>query len=972
MRILEASIRGFGRLVDRRIRFSPRAQIIVGENEVGKSTLQKFVLAMLFGLKRENRRRREYLDQYELFRPWSGAPYAGRLQYDLSDAQRFEVIREFDRNNESVQVLDAVSGRDLTSEFPLDARKERTFMQKQLQLTRQLFEGTTSLGQMAGRPSAAGVGAFRERIQGLLDSGDEGISARRALDTLRELRDHLGSERTPTRGIGLLLKQRKVLQTELAGAQLRHAEVLELHRRKAQALEEHQRAESAWRGLRAAEVHRERSELERRAERAARLDKQLGDLRGQVARFDDVENLDAGDYAPARARAAAIEALEGEVAERSLRLEELESERSQLHRLEGELARALGDLDRSRFNDLARLAERLREGVGGLREARHRHEDEQRRNRDVVESLRAHHGRDWTRDDFLAEVAARRRDAADRTAEPVQREAQRCLGAYQRRRRRFQGTMSASGVLLALSLVWAVWNPAAWALPPRLLLCLSLGVAALVLGARSLRRVVADRDHARALHAQAARLDHVRREATRWLAEAMARNEVESVEALFEARREYESLRASAERSVETPPGRELQILEGELSRLASTLRVQLEGCDLHRFQGLQTQASDSARQLLPFAEEDASDVAYEGDPPELHRLVADLALLPQLRRALTWMERVREQQASIERETQALRDGRDRREARLEGERSALQDLLRRNGVRDMDDFAARVERHAQRQAAMAEYLPMLREQEGILGGDSVDGLRARVDALMTAAGRSGASAPAAEKPQASAPQSDAAARVDATLESLGQDVERLAAERAQLEERLTQREGEGRRVVEIELELGEVESKLADERGRDASLQLAASTLEEVATAVHRQVAPRMNQRVGEIFARLSRGHHTEVRLDEDLTPRVRMDQDGMYGAESLSGGAVDQLYFALRVTAGEQLASSGERLPLLLDDPFVQYDPERLNAALDLVAELTQEHQVLFFTCELSQAQALEDRLRARSVEPHVLQL
>jgi uncharacterized protein YhaN len=60
------------------------------------------------------------------------------------------------------------------------------------------------------------------------------------------------------------------------------------------------------------------------------------------------------------------------------------------------------------------------------------------------------------------------------------------------------------------------------------------------------------------------------------------------------------------------------------------------------------------------------------------------------------------------------------------------------------------------------------------------------------------------------------------------------------------------------------------------------------------------------------------------------------------------------------------------LLLDDPFVQYDPDRLRAALDLVAELAVEHQILFFTCEASQAQALSDRLRARDLEHHTLLL
>jgi uncharacterized protein YhaN len=96
------------------------------------------------------------------------------------------------------------------------------------------------------------------------------------------------------------------------------------------------------------------------------------------------------------------------------------------------------------------------------------------------------------------------------------------------------------------------------------------------------------------------------------------------------------------------------------------------------------------------------------------------------------------------------------------------------------------------------------------------------------------------------------------------------------------------------------------------------------------------------------------------------VRVDGEGYCGAESLSGGAADQLYFALRVTAAEQLARAGEFLPLLLDDPFVQYDPDRLQAGLELVAELAREHQVLFFTCEMEQAEALGERLGAAGVE------
>jgi uncharacterized protein YhaN len=141
---------------------------------------------------------------------------------------------------------------------------------------------------------------------------------------------------------------------------------------------------------------------------------------------------------------------------------------------------------------------------------------------------------------------------------------------------------------------------------------------------------------------------------------------------------------------------------------------------------------------------------------------------------------------------------------------------------------------------------------------------------------------------------------------------------------------------------------------------------TLERVTAQLHREVAPQMNARVGEVFQRLSLGRHKEVHLDETLTPRIRSDGGPFREVESLSGGAADQLYFAVRVTAGEQLARSGEHLPLLLDDPFVQYDPERMLAAMEVVTELALDHQVFFLTCEESQARALFQRGQDRGLD------
>ena len=955
MRLLEASIRGFGKLVEREFRFAPGVQIVVGDNESGKSTLQKFLLAMLFGLKREDRRRREYLPEYERCRPWSGAAYSGRLVYDLESGERFEVLRVFERREESLRLLDAITGRERTAEFPLDERKERPFMQRQIQLSRRLFEATTAMGQLAGPPALGGVGALRARIQGLLDSGDEQMSAPTALTLLAQMEERMGSERTPSRGLGLLLRERRSLQEELDAARARQMEILDLHARREAVARDYAAQSQAWAENRRAEHERERAQLLGRLHRLQTLEDECATLRRRLEQFADVATVDVAAYAPARERAAGIATLAASLAERRARWERGRERAQVLGASETRLAAALGGLDRARVQELLRQAEHLRENLGRLRGARARYAEEQRRNRGIVDRLRRHHGRDWTRDEFLGELAAQRQRARGGDAEVRRAEAEAAAAAYRARR----GSAAWFG-LVALAAVSALTLGAVLAPSIAPLWVRAAALAAVMAAAAgvcltALRQVVVGRDLARSLAVRAALGEQDQHAAAEWLEGVLERNGVQNLAEIEQARRDYETLRAEAER-ISAPGGRELVQLETELSGRAAALHREVQRSKAQALRTLQEEADPAALQLLPFAEEESTAAAEPEDSAELHRLVEALRSLPQLRRSCAWLERLREERGQLEQQNEASAAELEAQAARLEGEKAALAASLQQHGAADLEDFAARVARAGERQALLAALESWQREQRGVLGGESVETLQARAAELEAAlALGSGAAAP--ETVGAFSP---------ASLEEVARDKDRLAAEQAQLEERLAAREKEGRLPAEIELRLQEVEAQSEIERRRAAALHLATETLQQVATSLHREAAPRMNDRVGQLFARLSLGTHSQVRLDEDLTPRVRMDGDGMFGVEALSGGAADQLYFALRVTAGEILARDGERLPLLLDDPFVQYDPDRLQAALELVAELAREHQVFFYTCESVQAEALAARLQAQRVD------
>jgi DNA repair exonuclease SbcCD ATPase subunit len=639
-------------------------------------------------------------------------------------------------------------------------------------------------------------------------------------------------------------------------------------------------------------------------------------------------------------------------------------------------------MDRQQRQRIEREAERLRETMGRYREARRRNLQEQEANKRVVEQLTHHHGRDWAQEGFMTRLAGEIEALDPERARPLQQATEQATMAYRHARRHLIARIGVAGGVLAALVAVMIWSPGPLPLLARVAIPVVLFGVMLGWMPRMLRTFLARRDQLHAVASQLAhRIEH-RHAARRWIEAVLRRNGLQSVEELQVAHREYLHLLAAAQESPETAALKERLETEEALRLEAQQLRHAVAGCDFDTLRRLLQQTDAVAHEFLPFAEDASIEIQAE-DSSELARLIEDLRLLPELRRGFEWVDRLREEVQRLETRLAKEGDELQWRRRTIEASRSELQGILARFDVADLQEFAAMQARHLERQQAEAALVTLESEQSGILGNESLAALRRRVEALATEMHQGDPEDGNPEQPalQLSPPWGDASHAGEGggtdsrgrgsdaaglSLEELNHEVERLAAERAQLEERLTAREREGRTPVEVQLELDEIELQIQMEERRDQALLLAMETLERVSAQLHREVAPQMNARVGEFFQRLSLGKHEEVLLDETLTPRIRSTGGAFRDVDSLSGGAADQLYFALRVTAGEQLARSGERLPLLLDDPFVQYDPERMAAGMEVVTELARDHQVFFFTCDEVQGDDLLRLARERGLE------
>ena len=121
-------------------------------------------------------------------------------------------------------------------------------------------------------------------------------------------------------------------------------------------------------------------------------------------------------------------------------------------------------------------------------------------------------------------------------------------------------------------------------------------------------------------------------------------------------------------------------------------------------------------------------------------------------------------------------------------------------------------------------------------------------------------------------------------------------------------------------------------------------------------------MLRRAGEYLAHITEGRYSRVVTAEEGDREIfKLRGDGHQHAVSLDGGVStgtrEQAYLALRLAAVDELDTGGERLPVFVDEVFVNWDEDRRSRGIELMARLAEERQVFVFTCHSDVELALE---------------
>ena len=199
MKLNRIKINSYGNLQNKEIEFN-KLNIIFGENEAGKTTLQNFIMSMFYGI--EKKKGKEPFSDVEKYTPWQGtSDFSGKISYELDDNTKYEVFRDFTKKNP--EIYDE-TGKDISKDFSIDKKAGNTFFMNQVGLDRDTLEKTVFTKQNSLKIDSSEQDLLIQKVSNMVESGDEEVSFKKALKSLgdRKLKE-VGTDRSQEKPINI-------------------------------------------------------------------------------------------------------------------------------------------------------------------------------------------------------------------------------------------------------------------------------------------------------------------------------------------------------------------------------------------------------------------------------------------------------------------------------------------------------------------------------------------------------------------------------------------------------------------------------------------------------------------------------------------------------------------------------------------------------------------------------------------------
>ncbi len=931
MIFVHSHILGFGRLRERKFDFRRGLNLIFAPNEAGKSTLQRFLVGLLYGQLRPDLKVQRRLDPWvEQYKPWHGSEYGGILWCRLADGRELEIHRFFGREESRIEIRTA-AGEDITGQYEQQRNGEVLFGRFHFGMPKDLFESVALIRENKAA-EISGYETIRDRIMNLAQSGDEELSIRASLEGIREKLDFIGSERAPTKPYRQEQDLVRSLRAEKKTADERRAQFSEWIEQRNRLAEEISALENENAKAAAAVLAARKREVAARVRALEEIDNDRLSLRAEM------ESLGARAEFPAD-RLEELNQLAGARESIARRLREIHSDKeaavAELAAAESERKKLGAYEEFSRGPDSEKITEWFVRYLSislqkdGLQKTAHRVRDEATRLEERLGAL----------DPVFADAETDWQRKAREAAEDEQASAQSCTALADRVAR--EKSISASMRRTALNRRLAA----------AALICAAAAPLAL--------RFWAGFDPFPIMY------DFVIGGALAAAAVFLACLASKSAESGLKAE---QTLRTLHDKLAETrEKGSEKRMELNEIMRVSGFQK-------LDDFLGAAKQAEQDRRKLADlrarFAEKEEEANRLQQEYDELYgRLKEGLAKvgLPcspgnlkfQIDVLRANLRRFRDLDARYEscaQRTDSLRSN----EASLEEEYSAnrlrIQSLLDQAGVETPEEFRAECSKRQKLLDLAEKEASRVREFERVAEGFSLPQWKEKLEELTAMPVPRFAEDESASGPETGIPEDGGGLlpylqtrEAEEREKQIKSGLSETREEYARVVERIGQAFRNVRPSFEIDEDLAVAEHRLSELELNRRALDMALETLENLSRQQQEVLAPQLNAAVEQRFLRICPQRYEEVKIDPDFQIWARESRTGeLRAAEHLSRGTQDQLYFAVRFGILDLISNEEEPCPVLLDEPFAAYDRARLSQAFEVLSEEAGRRQIILFTC------------------------
>lgn len=271
-------------------------------------------------------------------------------------------------------------------------------------------------------------------------------------------------------------------------------------------------------------------------------------------------------------------------------------------------------------------------------------------------------------------------------------------------------------------------------------------------------------------------------------------------------------------------------------------------------------------------------------------------------------------------------RDQLERRISQVEGEIKDLMRYAETNNEEEFRTIARQMEKRWEAEAKLEELTesqPLLINDDGAehrerLEANSLGELKARLE------------------------------RIDDEVREIELELGEMQRERGDLDRQRKHLEASSK-VSELRGKINVLEDQLQSDASRWAVLRIASHLLESTRETFQRERQPSLIQSAGKYFEKLTLGRYTKVEAVVGEQDLVVFESNGSRkSVGGLSRGTAEQLYLSMRFALIEEYSRNAEPMPVVMDDVLVNFDPERAQAAANVIAELSSRFQVLMLTC------------------------